>query len=64
MGGQWNSSGWTLHQKSLLERCAHPLNPRSDLLEKMDGGVALATRDFALLTLAGHLSARFPGEFV
>jgi hypothetical protein len=27
MGGQRNSSGWTLHQWSFLERCAHPLNP-------------------------------------
>ena len=28
MGGQWISSGWTLHQWSLIERCAHPRHPR------------------------------------
>ena len=28
MGGQWISSGWTLHQWGLIERCAHPRHPR------------------------------------
>ncbi len=35
-----------------------------EMLEAMPGGTILATRDFALLTLAGQLSARFPGQLV
>lgn len=33
----------------------------SDLLDQSPGGPELAARDFALLTLAGQLSFRFPG---
>lgn len=36
----------------------------SDLLEKSAGGLELATRDFALLTLVAHLSSRFPRQLV
>ena len=36
----------------------------SDLLGQTGGGSDFAVRDFALLTLAGHLSARFPGQLV
>lgn len=35
-----------------------------DLLEAQPGGLDLAVRDFALLTLAGELSATFPGQLV
>lgn len=35
-----------------------------DLLSEMLGGIEFATRDFALLTLVGHLSAAFPRELV
>jgi len=34
-----------------------------DLLSQTGGG-SLAARDFALVTLAGHLSASFPGQLV
>ena len=36
----------------------------SDLLEAMPGGTELAVRDFALITLAGQLSACFPKQLV
>ena len=36
----------------------------SDLLERIGGGLDFAVRDFALLTLAGHLSARFPRQLI
>jgi predicted nucleotidyltransferase component of viral defense system len=36
----------------------------SDLLEQMGGGLEFAVRDFALLTLAGQLSARFPSQLI
>ena len=36
----------------------------SDLLEQSPGGLDFATRDFALLTLVGELSFRFPGQLV
>jgi len=36
----------------------------ADLLEEMPGGMTFAVRDFALVTLAGHLSAAFPGQLV
>lgn len=36
----------------------------SDLLENTGGSSLFAVRDFALLTLAGHLSNRFPGQLV
>jgi predicted nucleotidyltransferase component of viral defense system len=35
-----------------------------DLLNEYDGGRVVAERDFALLTLAGHLAAHFPGQLV
>lgn len=35
-----------------------------DMLEAMPGGMAFAVRDFALVTLAGELSAAFPGQLV
>ncbi len=35
-----------------------------DLLESQPGGIDLAVRDFALVTLAGELSAAFPGQLV
>ena len=35
-----------------------------DLLEAQPGGLAFAVRDFALVTLAGELSAAFPGQLV
>jgi hypothetical protein len=31
MGGQWNSSGRTLHQGRVLERCAHSRNSRAKI---------------------------------
>jgi predicted nucleotidyltransferase component of viral defense system len=34
------------------------------MLEGMPGGMAFAVRDFALVTLAGQLSATFPGQLV
>ena len=36
----------------------------SDLLEQGSGGATYAVRDFALLSIASHLSARFPGQLV
>lgn len=36
----------------------------SDLLEAIPGGTELAVRDFALITLAGQLSACFPKQLV
>jgi hypothetical protein len=36
----------------------------SDLLEQSPGSLEFASRDFALLTLAGELSFRFPGQLV
>lgn len=35
-----------------------------DLLEQAEGGPTFSVRDFALLTLAKELSARFPGQLV
>ncbi len=35
-----------------------------DLLEGMPGGLDVAVRDFALLTLAGQLAMTFPGQLV
>jgi predicted nucleotidyltransferase component of viral defense system len=35
-----------------------------DMLEAVPGGMAFAVRDFALVTLAGELSAAFPGQLV
>lgn len=35
-----------------------------DLLEQSPGGLDFAVRDFALLTLAGHISASFAGQLV
>ena len=35
-----------------------------DMLEAVPGGMAFAVRDFALVTLAGQLSATFPGQLV
>jgi predicted nucleotidyltransferase component of viral defense system len=35
-----------------------------DLLEGMPGGLDVAVRDFALLTLAGQLTMTFPGQLV
>lgn len=35
-----------------------------DLLQRQPGGISVATRDFALVTLAGELSASFPGQLV
>lgn len=35
-----------------------------DMLEGMPGGTEFAVRDFALVTLAGQLSATFPGQLV
>ena len=35
-----------------------------DLLSEMPGGVEVAARDFALVTLVGHLAASFPRELV
>lgn len=35
-----------------------------EMLEGMPGGMVFAVRDFALVTLAGELSARFPGQLV
>jgi len=35
-----------------------------DLLESMPGGLVVAVRDFALLTLAGQLATTFPGQLV
>lgn len=35
-----------------------------DLLEGQPGGIDLAVRDFALVTLAGELAATFPGQLV
>jgi predicted nucleotidyltransferase component of viral defense system len=34
------------------------------MLESQPGGMPVATRDFALVTLAGQLSASFPGQLV
>jgi hypothetical protein len=34
-----------------------------DMLEAVPGGMAFAVRDFALITLAGELTATFPGQF-
>jgi predicted nucleotidyltransferase component of viral defense system len=36
----------------------------ADLLERSEGGRSFAVRDFALLALAAHLSARFPSQLV
>jgi predicted nucleotidyltransferase component of viral defense system len=36
----------------------------ADLLEAMPGGTDVGVRDFALITLAGQLSARFPRQLV
>jgi predicted nucleotidyltransferase component of viral defense system len=36
----------------------------AEMLEGMPGGMAFAVRDFALVTLAGELSATFPGQLV
>jgi len=36
----------------------------AEMLEGMPGGMVFAVRDFALVTLAGELSARFPGQLV
>lgn len=36
----------------------------SDLLERTSGNLPFAVRDFALLTLAGQLSARFAGQLI
>jgi predicted nucleotidyltransferase component of viral defense system len=36
----------------------------ADLLEGLPGGTDFAVRDFALVTLAGELSAAFPGQLV
>lgn len=36
----------------------------AEMLEGMPGGMAFAVRDFALVTLAGQLSATFPGQLV
>jgi hypothetical protein len=36
----------------------------SDLLERSPGGLVVATQDFAVLTLAGQLSIRFPRQVV
>ncbi len=36
----------------------------AEMLEEMPGGTAFAVRDFALVTLAGQLSATFPGQLV
>lgn len=35
-----------------------------ELLEGQPGGIDLAVRDFALVTLAGELAATFPGQLV
>jgi hypothetical protein len=35
-----------------------------DMLNQMPGSADVAVRDFALLTLVGHLSATFPKELV
>jgi predicted nucleotidyltransferase component of viral defense system len=35
-----------------------------DMLNDQPGGLSVATRDFALVTLAGQLSASFPGQLV
>ena len=35
-----------------------------DMLERQPGGMSVATRDFALVTLAAQLSASFPGQLV
>jgi predicted nucleotidyltransferase component of viral defense system len=35
-----------------------------DMLAELPGGIAVAARDFALVTLAGQLSASFPGQLV
>lgn len=35
-----------------------------DMLEAVPGGMTFAVRDFALVTLAGELSAAFPGQLV
>lgn len=35
-----------------------------DMLDNMPGGRQVATRDFALITLAGQLTAAFPGQLV
>lgn len=36
----------------------------AEMLEGMPGGMTFAVRDFALVTLAGQLSATFPGQLV
>jgi hypothetical protein len=36
----------------------------ADLLEAMPGGTNVGARDFALITLAGQLSSRFPRQLV
>lgn len=36
----------------------------AEMLEAMPGGMTFAVRDFALVTLAGELSAAFPGQLV
>ncbi len=36
----------------------------TELLESLPGGVGVATRDFALVTLAAQLSGSFPGQLV
>jgi predicted nucleotidyltransferase component of viral defense system len=49
---------------STLQRTWGSAYQLDDLLSEMPGGMEVAARDFALLTLVGHLSATFPRELV
>lgn len=45
-------------------RCWGGIAELEEMLEAMPGGMSLAVRDFALVTLAGQLAVDFPDQLV